>query len=199
MDRSYLVQRLQKPYPNQKCIDNPFEFGGGLKHGGIGDEAYRALNRIFRFDYMGAAEFEFGAVPTALGQIFNYYSQGKAKVGMVKVHRFPVYYLCYEGMAQDVEKRIKEFATPEYTRFRKTKEPLYFDEALAARVPANIVPEKADKYKYYAEYIGWLDLDNHFIFFLEKESMDKFVELHDAMIKANDWSEINDGTNNKNM
>lgn len=62
MKNSYLIQRLRKPYGR----DNPFSFGGGLRNGGLSDEAMDILRGVFSFDYMGAAEFEFGAVPKAL-------------------------------------------------------------------------------------------------------------------------------------
>lgn len=56
-----LIQRLLKP--NKSSLSNIFNFGGGLKNGGLSDDAISMLNPIFSFDYMGSAEFEFGAIP----------------------------------------------------------------------------------------------------------------------------------------
>lgn len=67
MERSYLIQRLKDPYLGHE--KNPFSFGGGYKNGGLADEAIDLLKDIFSFDYMGAAEFEFGALPKALNRI----------------------------------------------------------------------------------------------------------------------------------
>ena len=71
MKSSWLIQRLNKPYGENPfgLKDNPFAFGGGLVNGGLSHEAMDILRGIFSFDYMGAAEFEFGAVPKALQTI----------------------------------------------------------------------------------------------------------------------------------
>lgn len=70
MKQSYLIQRLKKPSPSDSIFaDNPFAFGGGYKNGGLSDQAMNLLRDIFQFDYMGSAEFEFGAVPIALNAI----------------------------------------------------------------------------------------------------------------------------------
>ena len=71
MERSWLVQRLGKPYKRGLLggKDNPFSFGGGFKNGGLSDEAMDLIRGIWSFDYMGAAEYEFGAVPAALNTI----------------------------------------------------------------------------------------------------------------------------------
>lgn len=61
----YLVQRLEKPHGHI----NPFSFGGGYKNGGLSDEAMNILKNIFSFDYMGSAEFEWGAVPKAFAEL----------------------------------------------------------------------------------------------------------------------------------
>lgn len=60
--KASLVQRLI-PRPDSGML-NPFAFGGGLVQGGLSKAALAALP--FRFDYMGAAEYEWGAVPECL-------------------------------------------------------------------------------------------------------------------------------------
>ena len=60
--KASLVQRLI-PRPDSGML-NPFAFGGGLVQGGLSKAALNALP--FRFDYMGAAEYEWGAVPECL-------------------------------------------------------------------------------------------------------------------------------------
>lgn len=57
LKQTYLVQRLNRP---TNGYDNPFSFGGGLKNGGLSEDAMKLLRPIFSFDYMGSAEFEFG-------------------------------------------------------------------------------------------------------------------------------------------
>lgn len=69
MKSTYLVQRLVKPLKEESmltALGNAFAFGGGYKNGGLSDEAFNMIKRIFRFAYMGYAEYEFGEVPKAL-------------------------------------------------------------------------------------------------------------------------------------
>jgi hypothetical protein len=173
MKSTYLVQRLQKAHP--RGDDGVFTFGGGLRKGGFNDKAWETLNKIFRFDYMGSSEFEFGEVPKALDHIIGYVERGDGAIGELKVHRTPIYYICSKYQEEEVKVRIKELAT--IPRKFRTKESVYLDEAIAARVPANIVPEKKDKYAYFMQYVGWLELDNNFIFFIDKEVFDNLVMM----------------------
>ena len=55
----YLIQRLQRARGT-----SPFAFGGG--NTAETQQAVKKLDECFSFDYMGAAEYEFGAFPKAL-------------------------------------------------------------------------------------------------------------------------------------
>jgi hypothetical protein len=96
MKRTWLVQRLQKPAPMSikgKDISNLFSFGGGFRNGGLTDEAMALLKNVFSFDYMGSAEFEWGAVPQAL----SFLATQTLVSGTVAVKPGNiVYYLCPE-------------------------------------------------------------------------------------------------------
>lgn len=67
--KSRLVQRLQAPRGEDKLakVVEAFSFGGG--GGRLKPEAMDMLRPIFSFDYMGAAEYEFGSLPESLGNI----------------------------------------------------------------------------------------------------------------------------------
>jgi hypothetical protein len=72
-NKSYLIHRLNKPDEptpqgdwNVKVNRAFGEGGGGL---GLSDEARKLFRAVCNFDYMGAAEFEFGAVPNVLREI----------------------------------------------------------------------------------------------------------------------------------
>ena len=70
MNKTILVQRLKKPFKTEAKglladLANALSFGGGLVNGGLSKEAMTLLCKCFRFDYMGASEFEWGAVPKA--------------------------------------------------------------------------------------------------------------------------------------
>ena len=74
LKRSNLVQRLKAPYKEGglgRKLGAAFAFGGGLVNGGLSPEAMELLGPIFRFDYMGASEFEHGAVPKAIASLVS--------------------------------------------------------------------------------------------------------------------------------
>jgi hypothetical protein len=63
---TYLLQRLGRPSAKAKSVlvQQTFCFGGGGS--GLSEEAWKQLGPLFSFEYMGAAEYEFGALPKAL-------------------------------------------------------------------------------------------------------------------------------------
>lgn len=164
MRKSYLVQRLHKPSYRTvqgKKVDNPFSFGGGLKNGGLTDKAMDLLRDIFSFDYMGSAEFEFGAVPAALSFITEQWVKKNAVTGEVE----GVFYVCPKPYEEEVKKRIKFFKTDQ-KRGWETKEHVGLFEAT-----------KPDASEYAKKNVGWLELDNGYAFFTDKEMFDQFISL----------------------
>ncbi len=164
MMRTYLVQRLHKPRSMEirgKRVDNPFSFGGGLKNGGLTDKAMDLLRDIFSFDYMGSAEFEFGAVPAALSFITEQWVKKNAVTGEVN----GVYYVCPKPYEEEVKKRIDFFRTDQ-KRGWNTKEHVGLYESL-----------KPDASEYAKKNVGWLEIDNGYAFFTDKEMFDSFVSL----------------------
>ena len=60
-ERTWLIQRLKSPVG-----DSAFGLGGTfIKNGGFTEEAHELVRKVCHFDYMGSAEFEFGAVSQA--------------------------------------------------------------------------------------------------------------------------------------
>ena len=187
MKESYLIQRLQKPFAFKikgKALDNPFCFGGGLLNGGLSDKAMDVLRDIFSFDYMGSAEFEFGAVPKALQTIakdvkdyvaftapvkFSYkdWREKKAKTGEGDVH-----VICNKADVEEVLKRIREKAFNEYGGKKSfhTKECVRLDSAMANDANNRTV--------------GWLELDNGYFFFTDKEMFGKVRELFGVKLEG---------------
>src|SRR3972149_3511420 len=98
MKTPYYIQRLGKPYST-----TPFSFGGGLINGGLADEAMKMLDSIFSFDYMGSAEFEWGAVPTALQSLANLSSKNELSTTIVDEK---IYIICPPNIMKDVVKWI---------------------------------------------------------------------------------------------
>jgi len=173
MKTSNLIQRLKTPINNK--LLNAFSFGGGLVNGGLGKEAMECLKNIFSFDYMGSAEFEWGAVPEALQCIakgihseeythFNFeciwkYKDWKDKI-TIKGNR-TIYVICKLEDKEEIVNRIKLFSK---NSFNDTKEMIHLDMALADKMHINNLS-------------GWLELDNGYMFFICEEMYNKTVQL----------------------
>lgn len=182
MGSSWLVQRLEKPRGGLLLgKDNPFSFGGGYRNGGLSNNAMDLLREVWSFDYMGAAEFEFGAVPEALQRIAK--SELTAFSFTVPLAAVPknwrdksktkpkgdatIYVLCPARFAAEVEERINEWARNEYP---KLKEGLHLTAALRP-------VEEWD-----SERCGWLELDNGFLFFTDDDMWRKACHLFGVTI-----------------
>jgi len=183
METSYLIQRLKKPFKstvNEKGnllqqLDNAFAFGGGLKNGGLTKEAMDLLRPIFRFDYMGSAEFEFGAVPQTLAKIVEgivakeyyhfkipvQYKHKSWKTGKEETGTTTISVICKKADATEVTARIKQFAKKD---FNGTKEMVNLNSALA-------------RDEYSKDLGGWLELDNSYMFFSDEEMAEKVINL----------------------
>jgi hypothetical protein len=171
---TYLIQRLKKPVKR----DNPFAFGGGKRNGGLSDEAMGLLRGIFSFDYMGSAEFEFGAVPEALNRIANTKDLA-ATVVTVPVARVKadwrdksktkpegdaaVYILCSEADAVEISGRVLDLATGSFDGHLKEQ----------PRLSSSLRP--FDEWD--GDVCGWLELDNGYFFFTDVEMWQTTAEL----------------------
>ncbi len=154
MEKTHLIQRLKKPTERI----SPFSFGAGLRNGGIPKEGMDLLSKIWSFDYMGVAEFEHDTVPEALDKIWNYSNENHATKGLVHLPK-DVYYICEKGTQEDVENIIQ--------KLYKNEDNLYLKEPAFLRISI----QGKDNYK------GWLELDNAFMFFIEKEMYKKTLDL----------------------
>lgn len=192
MKASYLIQRLDPPsgYPDghaMAALDNAFSFGAGYRNGGLSDDAMDLLRPIFRFDYMGAAEFEFGAVSEALGKIAKcadggtlgawefsiLYSKIKApdcwRKGEEELNppaprsRAPLYAIAPREWREEVEERVGALAS---------KKPPHLKEW--TMLPQVLRPTNTE---YRPTVRGWLELDNGFFFFTDRTMWSKTAAL----------------------
>lgn len=157
---SWLVQRLNPPLkfnPGQEAArKETLAFGGGLLNGGLNPEAHKMLSYIFSFDYMGAAEFEWGIVPSCLEFLATTASQpGNLVCGKISIASCPktIYYLCHTAHSSQIEARIVSFIEPNHS---SSKEQIKLNNALEA---APSFPCRT---------VGWLDCSNGFFFFIDK-------------------------------
>ena len=197
MQNSYLIQRLKTPFESEglaKGLVNAFAFGGGLVNGGLSKEAMELLGDIFRFDYMGSAEFEWGAVPKALSKIadsiesyiafgedvkykYRQYYYGRKKDPEDLSGKAKVYIICLKDDKEEVVDRIKKFAVNHKDCF--TKERVCLDEVLSGSS------------EYNKDLGGWLELDNGYFFFTDKEMYAKTCRLFGIETKENSHEENN--------
>jgi hypothetical protein len=165
MKPTWLVQRLLTPLPKTYLAKkHPFiPFGGGIPLGGFTYDAWKRINNVFAFDYMCATQYERGAVPTAIRTIVLYNNSGNAVTGQVKLAK-PVFYLCEKDMRDEVITRIKGMVKETV----KLRDYSFLKETLKKNNT-----NKRD--------IGWLELDNGFIFFVDerifRKSLDMFAEI----------------------
>ncbi|NBQ67347.1 MAG: hypothetical protein EBU46_00335 [Nitrosomonadaceae bacterium] len=185
MKRSYLIQRLEKPWGADGPlaeVANLFSFGGGYINGGLSKAAMSMLRNICRFDYMGAAEFEFGAVPAAFNVIatqgFNkelvarqvtlkghtqQYDENHRGIPGTRVEQdYTVYIICHKDWADEVVSRILGFSAGETGQ---TKERVGLQQA--------IHPQR----DWDRNICGWLELDNGFIFTIDATMFQRFAEV----------------------
>lgn len=156
MKRTYLIQRLCKPTHSI----NPFSFGGGLRNGGLSKEAMTHLMGIFSFDYMGASEFEWGAVPAALQFIAEEASKKNVTFGECQ----GVHYICPKPYEAGVKAVITTLLEDESSL--RLKEHC----GLSKRI-------KNPQDGYSKDNVGWLELNNGFFFFTDVEMFENTKRL----------------------
>lgn len=162
---TYLVQRLNRPFKidnKMASLLNAFSFGGGLKNGGLSDDAMKLLSSAFTFDYMGSSEFEWGIVPKCLQAIAKNIS--KYSTHEIEINKTSVYVICKDELSSDIDVRINELAD----RKCELKEWTDFDTA----VGLSKWSKKED-----CRHAGWIDLDNNFMFFTDKEVFEKAANI----------------------
>lgn len=180
---------------------NAFSFGGGYVNGGLTKAAMSLLKNICSFDYMGAAEFEFGAVPAAFNVMAGQAAKNELVAGKVKLKghtqdydaeerravpgtkvekEFSVFFLCHKDWVEEVGARIHGFAANKYDR---TKERVCLHEALFPT------------YKWDTRVQGWLELDNGFIFTIDPAMFQKFADVFGVKVED---EPVSTTTNNAN-
>jgi len=181
MKHSYLIQRLTKPWKDNPenplhKLANAFAFGGGLMNGGLSKEAMDLFKDVFRFDYMGSSEFEWGAVPEAFNMIAKSIKDYIPYRIAVEYHkekyswnsndktlcRKDVYIICKKEWKEEVNKRIKAYAMGKDYDKMGTKEGVQLSYSLA---------DEKDRVK------GWIELDNGYMFFVDNEMFLKTCNL----------------------
>lgn len=158
IETPYMIQRLKIPKGEG---GNPFEFGCGLKRGGLSEEAYAMLNKIFNFDYMGNGEFEHGGVQRAFHDIQEFAFEKKLVKNALEVGEGSIFYICHKGVESDVRKSLKRLLKED--EMARTVEWVGLGSAIksAERKPGDIA--------------GWIDIKNNFMFFVDRTMFEKMA------------------------
>lgn len=203
----YLIQRLNKPLGDSKNIlsqvHSTLSFGGGLIRGGFKKETWDMITKLFTFDYMGSSEFEWGKVPESFSEIYKNISsyisfemifKGKSYQEWIrpakrkKLVDFParevvVYVLCHKEFEINVKEYLallrkgdygnKEIHLKEGTWFKDRMFPEeawnWESDVKVKKVPVKYISDERLK--------GWIDLDNHYMFFIDKDMFENTKKL----------------------
>jgi len=164
MNTTRLIQRLEKPYiqDNGKLskIANAFSFGGGYKNGGLSDEAMKLISSIFSFSYMGAAEYEFGAVPKSLAAMYELAIAKNLAACSIICGGVEVFCICNKTDWYEIQGRIKQLANDKL----RTRDYVGLHKVISGEtVHKNLA--------------GWFELDNNFMFFTDKKMFEACCKL----------------------
>lgn len=166
MNNTYLIQRLNKPEADSKLSES-FSFGGGLKNGGLSEKAMELLRPIFSFDYMGSAEFEFGAIPEAIQKIVKDVSE--YEYYKTSISGQEIFIISRKDQKKDVTSVIIGLSKNKLL----LKEYSNFDAALGLSKWVS---------KENCRTFGWLEIDNGFFFFIDKEMAEKTANLFQLLV-----------------
>lgn len=181
MDRwqpPFLLQRLKRS--SRRGVINPFAFGGGLRHGGLSEEIAREFAKFLDFDYMGAGQYEMGALPQALSRMYSnwkdyslstlYLFPKELKFNLTQRQNFErpkeklrVDFACHNTHSAGCAEFIRGMASGKF----KVRDPHFFIESVSA-------PKKP---KGGFAIAGWIDLTNSTFITTDSEMRDGFVNL----------------------
>lgn len=183
--KPWLIQRLERPieFPEGhplKYKDNPFAFGGGFRNGGFNKETMDLFRPIFRFDYMGSAEFEFGAVPKAVQSMMATISEittssFEIDLGDVDFREWDKKYFNKPTRGQKksvyvIAKKSHHEDAHRYIRSLLKSPPPDLKED--SRFRNGLLEPKDPKESWLKGVEGWFDIDNCLFFFTDKKMFD---------------------------
>lgn len=202
MNRTRLIQRLTKPINKTgTLLDKAHRvFGGGMLD--MSEEAWDLLDPIFTIDYMGDAEYGFGVLPKTIGALARdrnklvslqllikakdinpnweresqYRVQRKKELAEAKKKGEKpkrakkikaesdraVYVLCREEHKEYAEHLIRELAKDKVSGIKGST---FFSTALDPCIELD------------HKYIGWLELDHGFFFFVDETAWKGTADL----------------------
>lgn len=205
--KTWLIQRLNRPYERTERGDFLAKasevFGGGSLQ--MSEDGKKVIRDAFSFDYMGAAEFEWGAVPNALQGLARDHKDLIAfPFPVSSSHIAPNYWR--ESIAWKERRKELDAAKKAGTKPPRKKKPKFGDiedatlyvlcrdrhEAYVKKVilmcasdnirlkestcmKDALDPEPSANYR--ERLGGWFELDNGFFFFKDREMWERTCAL----------------------
>lgn len=160
LKKTWLVQRLNKPSANK--VAEVFAFGGGLKNGGLSEKAMSILRSIFSFDYMGSAEFEFGAIPKFFQAISK--NAGLYSTWETEINGTVFFVIGTTALKSGINQIISDLSDKKVS----LKEYSCVDVVCGK----SMFVKKED-----CRNIGWMDLDNEYMFFTDESAFKSTATL----------------------
>lgn len=178
MNRTWLIQRLTVPHPDERTTAPTNTYRDAMRAGGEAPAWAAVMRRgVFGLDYMGSAEFEFGAIAKALRAMAE--AAGDFTTHTVTIPRAEIavqrrsrrgaprdgtaYLLARPGHMEHAEEIVRAAARNERLDMKES-----------TRLADAFNPERADE----ARIGGWLELDNLFWFFTDKAMFDGVCALY---------------------
>jgi len=134
---------IKTPYLIQRCTIQ--KFSGNQK-----------VSEFLQFDYMGSAEFEFGALPKCLREIFSI--KNDLKIFRV-LYLKDLYVLCTESNIREIEVYLSRLCG--LGDILILKEPISIEKLLKKEKP-------------YRRDNFWIDIENYFCFSFDKKALQNF-------------------------
>jgi len=190
--KPYLVQILKQPWEKTGTVrdglQNAFSFGGGLKSGGFSKEAMQLLTNLWGWEYMGASEYEWGAVPEAMKKVVDYVNKNNYFAGYIEIEHPES--VCNEHGGVDIwNKKNPKLITSKVFILCHKLHTSYVTEFIwkvansQQRITRDytniaIVLYKGEKKLLYSSIaIGGLNLDNAFIYLTYEPSIQKMIQM----------------------
>jgi hypothetical protein len=142
----YLVQRLQKTYDGKPR------------------EGAKGVDRFFMMDYMGSAEFEFGALPASLKRIRAMPKIAEPK--RIKIAQHVVWYVGPEDYREVAELFFRDQLNTRQNQKMRLKE--------SSRIYQSFIGDDWDKKR--DDYVGWWDVEHDWAFFVTKDHARNWIK-----------------------
>lgn len=159
---------IQRITPSEKKKGNPHNFGGGMRNGGLENSFANQIYKFASFDYMGAAEFEFGRLDSSIKNLLEYAKQGEMKLSQSKIDGKIVWIISHSQVINKVRGFLRTLAHSEKREFQ-LKEFSHFSRVLAGE---SLLVR------------GWIDIENSFMFFTDEALAQNFYNLLSRKAKS---------------